>query len=197
MRIVTAVFLLAVLCVGAAANPLPSWPAVSLTFSPDGIYAPEIYPVPNTPVSAYLMVTCGLEDLYSSVSAISFAFGYDPGTIVVTGYQSLLSDVIITGDWETGITLAVTEPILTSQVPVARMDFMWLGVPGHIRVEDHPEFPRQVITGTGEDIPYCLVNHAGVGQQHLWIDDYCWFCEDTPGNPVEEIGWGTIKALYR
>jgi len=62
-------------------------------------------------------------------------------------------------------------------------------------VEDHPSYPRWVTTGTGEMYPYCLVNHAGLGQPHQMVDDYCWFCE--PISPVDEVNWGTIKALYR
>jgi len=195
MRSAIAVLSLVLLVSAAAANPLPAWPAVSLTFADDGSYMPEDYPSTVTPTSVYLMVTCGQGDLETSLSAISFAIGYDPGTILVTGYQSLLSDVIITGDWETGITLAATEPVLTSQVPVARIDFLWLGNPTYIRIEDHPLYPRQVITGTGYEIEYCIVNDAGVGQPHVMVEDYCWFCE--PMNPVDEINWGSIKALYR
>ncbi len=195
MRSAIAVLVLVLLASMAVANPLPTWPAVSLTFTDNGTYEPEVYPPPYTPTSVYLMVTCGLGDIDTSVSAISFAFDYTPGSIIATGYTSLLADVIITGDWETGITLAATEPVLTSQVPVARMDFMYLGVPGYIMVADHPLYPRQVIAGNGYDFPYCLVNYAGVDQPHMMIDEYCWFCE--PMNPVDEVNWGTIKSLYR
>lgn len=195
MRIVTVLFVVAVLCTGAAANPLPTWPSVSLTFTDNGTYEPEIYPAPYSTQSVYLMVTCGLWDIETSVSAISFAFDYTDGVIAAPVYTSLLADVVITGDWETGITLAATEPVLTSQVHVARMDFLYTTGVGYIIVADHPQFPRQVITGQGYEYPYCLVNDAGVGQPHVMVDDYCWFCE--PMNPVDEINWGSIKALYR
>ncbi len=194
MRSATAVLLLVVVVSVAAANPLPDWPAVSLSFTDNGTYEPETYTAPYTPVSAYLMVTCGQGDIYTSVSTISFKIGYTPGSMIATGYTSLLSDVIITGDWETGITLAATDPVITSQVPVARIDLLYLA-PGYLMVEDHPDYPRWVVTGMGDMVPYCLVNHAGLGQPHQGVDMSCWFCE--PMNPVDEVNWGTIKALYR
>lgn len=197
MRVVIAVLAVAALSLGAAANPLPAWPAVSLTFADDGTFEPEIYPAPGTTHSAYMMVTCGLEELSTSLSAISFAIGYTPGVIVPTSYTSLLADVVITGDWETGITLAATEPVLTSQVFVARIDFLYTGGAGYLTVEDHPFYPRYFLAGDGYEYPYCLVNDAGVGQPFLLVEDYCWFCEPMQGNPVDEINWGTIKALYR
>ena len=194
MRIVIAVLLFVLLASVAVANPLPAWPAVSLSFTGNGTYEPDLYAAPYTVHSAYVMVTCGQGDEYTSLSTISFAIGYTPGSMVATAYTSLISDVIITGDWETGITLAATEPITTSQVPVARIDLMYMA-PGYLIVLDHPDYPRWVTTGMGEMYPYCLVNNAGLGQAHQMVDDYCWFCE--PMNPVDEVNWGTIKALYR
>ena len=195
MRFAIAVLLLVLFVSVAAANPLPVWPAVSLTFTTSGAYEPEIYPAPYTNNSVYLMVTCGQGDEETSISAISFAFGHQEGSVFPTGYASLISGAIIVGDWEYGITLSPTEPITTSQVLVARMDFLYMGVPGYITVEDHPDYPRSVITAGGWNFPYCLVNHAGIGQPHQVVDEYCWFCE--PMNPVENASWGVIKALYR
>ncbi len=194
MRFVIVVLSLVLLFSAAVANPLPDWPAVSLTFTDNGAYEPEIYQAPYTNSSAYLVMTCGQGGVYTSLSTISFAIGYTPGSMVATGYTSLISNVVITGDWETGITLAATEPITTSQVLVARIDLLYM-TPGYLMVLDHPDYPRWVTTGMGEMYPYCLVNNAGLGQPHQIVDDYCWFCE--PMNPVDEVNWGTIKALYR
>ncbi len=194
MRFVIAVLSLALLVSAAVANPLPDWPALSLTFTDNGTFEPEFYDAPYSTHSAYLMLTCGQGDEYTSLSAISFAIGYTPGSMVATGYTSLISNVVITGDWETGITLAATEPIMTSQVPVARIDLLYMA-PGYLMVLDHPDYPRWVVTGTSDMYPYCLVNNAGLGQPHQIVDDYCWFCE--PMNPVENSSWGAIKSLYR
>jgi hypothetical protein len=194
MRLVIVVVSLTLLVSAAAANPLPAWPAVSLTFADDGSYEPEIYPAPYTTQTAYMMVTCGQGDEYTSLLAISFAIGYTPGSIVPTGYTSLISNCVITGDWETGITLTATEPILTDQVFVARIDFLYM-TPGYLMVLDHPDYPRWVITGMGDMYQYCLVNDAGIGQPHVSVEYYCWHCE--PMNPVEASSWGVIKALYK
>ena len=177
MRFVITVLSLALLASAAVANPLPVWPAVSLTFADNGAYEPEIYPAPGSNVTAYLMVTCGLGNEGSSLAAISFAIGYTGGALMPIGYTSLISDVVITGYWETGITLVVIEPIMTSQVPVARLDFLYVGGPAFITVEDHPQYPRSVIAGDGGETLTARIAREGHALQ--------WCVRALPGDSAE------------
>jgi len=112
-----------------------------------------------------------------------------------TGFVSLLPDGHVWGPWDEG-TVLVSPYCLTDRfLYVARISFVYLGTPGDIRILDHPEYPRWVMDchePSAELDYYCVWMHGGVGKNAIEGDEECF-----PVVPVEDMTWGSVKALYR
>jgi hypothetical protein len=193
MRTAMAVLLIAVVASVAAANPSPYWPSAGVTFDPSGAYLPRVDPTPYTMGSFYVAVVCPMEQAHNVVT-ISFAIVVDPGVSLMTSYTSLLPGGLTIGDWTTGITLSSTEPIYDGPVVVCSGSVFYTGMPGEVRLVDHPEYPRWITNAAGHVYYYCLETNGGVYMDPTPTYEYCGWCD---GTPVENTSWGAIKALYR
>jgi hypothetical protein len=83
--------------------------------------------------------------------------------------------------------LAEDEPILVGVVT-----FFYLGGSGCLEIQDHAEYPRQVVdcSDPGETDQYCVLAHGSIGGFVGPVGD-CGLV------PVQAETWGAIKGLYR
>ncbi len=188
MRTVIVSILVAVLGFGTAlANPIIA-DNIYIDFDPPQ-YDHRIDPEPYTPFDAYVMVETFLGG--PGFTAISFGLAVTPGMSSATSFEILLPGYVVVGDYETGITLTSTECITPDMQPIAIavLHCFYQGTPGDIEITYHPEFPGWIVFCDDSVQIFCVLSHGGVGKQPL--------AGDCGGNPVEDVSWGAIKALYR
>jgi len=186
---VTAIVVLAVLacgCLAAQANPVIA-DQIYVDFDPPQ-YRHWVNPDPGELVNAYVVVD--LTHSYpQEFREVSFALSVTPGMAGNPVFTSFLESAI--GDWRTGITLRTTGCVESFPAPVGRLSFTYQGVPGDVKILDHPTYPRWLVDcGTPGSIHiYCVRSHGGVGKLPI--------AGDCGVNPVDDASWGAIKALYR
>jgi len=170
---------------GAQANPMVV-ERMLVDFNPP-LHQYRIDPEPAELVQAYVMVDLS-SPIPEGLKAISFALSVTPAMAGSVVFTNLLDSA--DGDWQTGITLSTLGCIEVFPVAVAKLSFTYLGVPGDVTIIDHPLYPRWFVdcSNPGNILIYCVESHGGVGKPPLAGD--CW------GNPVENVSWGAIKALY-
>ncbi len=194
MRAAIAVLTLALIVSVAAANPVVYWPAAGITFDPTGNFLARVDPAAYTAGTVYIAVTCPQLPEHNVVT-ISFAVSVDAGVSAPASWSSLLPGGLAIGDYTTGITLSSTEPIYDAPVVVASASLFYLGVPGQIRLVDHPDYPRWITNGAGDVFYYCVASNGGVLMDPMPTVENCGWCDDY--DPVENSSWGAIKAMYR
>ena len=192
MRATAIAVLVLVLAVGSAvANPIVGeWFYVDFD-PPNQVHRIDPELMTEFDVYVVLDLTASAMDGFTS---ISFRLGITPGTAVPVEFVSLLPGGVSSGDvWE-GITLAATECVTSVPMPVARLTMLYNGIPGDIHIQDHPDYPRWIIDcqEPGQVVPYCVYASGGIGR-----DPDTAPLGDCGGNPVLEISWASIKALYR
>ncbi len=188
MRSAMVVLLVVLLGAGSVcANPV-GFDAMHIDFDP-GNYVTRIDPAPYTTADAYIM----LEMFNSGVgfTTVSFDIDVTPGMSSPPSFESLLPGGLSIGLWEEGITLSSTECIdpALHPYPIAVAHLFYLGTPGDITIQDHPDYPRWVVDCNDNVHIYCVLWNGGVGKDAEFGD-----CE---GQPVEATSWSAIKSLYR
>ncbi len=133
---------------------------------------------------------------YGCFTTISFMIENTPGMSSPVAYDNLLPGNLAIGAYETGVTLASTIQLDSSvQGPFyffATGHYFYLNVPGEIKIVDHPEFPRWVVSCNDEVDYYCVWQNGGVAMDAVVVEAECY------GDvPVESSSWGAIKSLYR
>ena len=186
----TAIVSIMVVVLGAGmtlANPIIA-ENIYIDFDPPH-YDHRIYPEPYTLFDAYVMVETFFDG--PGFTAISFALAITPGLSSTTTFEVLLPGYTAVGDYETGITLTSTNCITYDMqpMPIAVLHCVYEGIPGDIEVTYHPGFPGWIVLCDDSVQMFCVHSHGGVGKQPLF--------GDCGGNPVEDVSWGAIKALYR
>ncbi len=146
---------------------------------------PDMY----TGFDAFVMVEVDFG--YPGFTTVSFGLNVTPGMSSAPSFENLLPGNLAIGAYDTGITLASTECITPEMQPmaIAVLHCFYLGVPGDIEIIDHPEFARWIVLCDDSVVVYCVLEHGGVHKNPLG--------GDCGGNPVEDVSWGAIKALYR
>ena len=143
--IATALFLLAAVCTLAAANPVgEDW--LYISYDPAGNpNQNEISPSPYTTVTSYVFADF---TLYGEGGWTTISFQLNdpilecPGVMATRAFANLLPGNLGIGDaFDGGITLASTECMVSSPVPVGRIDCFYLGGPCTICILDHDEYP--------------------------------------------------------
>ena len=172
----------------AAANPI----AVELYVDfdpPNGIMS--TYVAPYTTVAAYVMADLGYtgEDVYS----VSLKAEVTDGTGVMLDFVPADPSYIVLGIVDNGITVIVDDcldqfPAVLGYVPV-----FYLGYPGHIQLLAHPDQGHVFTTcgDPGSEHDYCYVQGGGINTEPPELLILC------DHNPVRDVAWGAIKALYR
>ena len=156
---------------------------------PNGVHRtdPQMYDY----VPAYFMLDCVQGGFYN----ISLALYVSPEMSLNTGYENALPNPLHIGDFEEGITIASFDCVQESPVAFAIAHIIYSGVPGDVMILDHPMWPRWVVD-CGEPTPevdyYCLLSHGGVGKDPVPTGEQC----GCP-SPVQDVSWGSIKALFR
>jgi hypothetical protein len=145
---------------------------------------------PSVAFNAYVCVT-GLDMGMTGVSfMLTDVLNDYPGMFAVASFTNLL-DVPV-GDVFTGISLA-SSTCRTEEVVVVGSLFLFPSVAGDFCLEllDHPSYPRWVIDCTDpvELDFYCVQAHGTIGAGVCPEPE----CDD----PVEDVTWGSIKALYQ
>ncbi len=187
-----AIAVLVLLFVGAGtafANPIMGdW--LYIDFDPPN-YVHDVYPEIFTTVDAYVMFSHG-DFLWDGLTAISFTLEVTPGMGSSYEFTPLLPGDLAVGEWYTGITVASTECVATEfPVTIGRLSFVYEGIPGYVAIVDLPDYPRWVMNcdDPGEMFEYCVYWNGGVGRPGV--------SGDCAVNPVEDVTWGSLKALYR
>jgi hypothetical protein len=150
----------------------------------------RVDPVLYEPFDAYISIY-GI----NAFGGICFTGYVTPGVSIATGFTSLLpGGGIVAGSWDTGVVMASSECHTEPFLYVGKLSLVYNGTPGDIMILDHPEYPRWVMDcpAPGNVDFYCVWMHAGVGKNALEGDEECF-----PVVPVEDVTWGSVKALYR
>jgi hypothetical protein len=174
----------------AGANPvIGNW--LYIDFDPPG-YVHSVYPEPYTYVDAYVMFGHP-EFPENGLTCASFALQLTPGMASGVSFAGLLPGNLWTGSWDTGITVCATECVGLNEGPVeiGVLSLYYLGQPGDVAIIDHPEYPRWVVdcNDPGQVVSYCVYTHGGIGKNNV--------VGDCGVNPVEDVSWAAVKALYR
>ena len=192
MRVSAIAVLVLALSVGAAvANPIVGeWFYVDFD-PPNAVH--RLDPAVYTTFQAYLMLDL-TQSAMNGLTSISFKLEYTPGMSTPPAFTNLLPGDLSIGIVEDGITLASTDCMTDYPVPIGVLDMFYLGTPGEIMILDHPQFPRWLTdcNEPGEVYYYCVYSDGGVG-----MDPTVTGGADCGMNPVEEISWTSIKAMYR
>jgi hypothetical protein len=147
-------------------------------------------PADFTAFSAWIGVT----DLGMGMTSMSFKMSVTEGTSSPPSYVNLLPGDLAIGNWSTGITVASTG---CEDPPISifgRLDCFYLGSPGDIMIEDHPDYPRWITDCNDPALInfFCIWTHGGVGKDALPGDAEC-----EANVPVQAESWSAIKALYQ
>ena len=178
----------AILLIAAAAIANPIAVEMYVDFEPPN-YVHSIYPAPYTTVNAY--ITMDLVMLYGQdVYAVSF------------DVDMLFGDAIITGDFvpaipaytvqivDNGITVIAEDCISESPATLGYVPVLYTGVPDCIQIRPHIDNSHTFVTCNDlVEHDWCSVMDGGLGMEPD-LQAYC-------GNPVQNVAWGVIKAMYR
>ena len=131
----------------------------------------------------------------NAFSGICFMGYVTPGMSTPGAFTNLLPGDASIGNWDTGIVMVSNDCHTERFLYVAKLGFVYLGTPGDVMILDHPDWPRWVMDchePFAEVDFYCVWMHGGVGKDALEGDEECF-----PVVPVEDVTWGSVKALYR
>jgi len=199
MRFAVATVLVALIAFGAASATMNPECKLVIDFNGSATTYADIEtradPADFTSVPAYVVLVDIAAGTEIGMEVISFKLAVTTGTSSPPSFTSLLPGGLAIGSWDEGITLASTECLPGPIVYVGRLDLFYLGVPGAVTIEDHPEYPRWVVdcNEPGEVDYYCVWSHGGVNQDPPASPD-----PDCIGDtPVEASTWSTLKSLYR
>jgi len=152
-------------------------------------------PADFTAFTAYVVLVDVGTGSEVGMTTISFKLAVTAGTSSPPSFTSMLPGGLAIGSWDTGVTLASTDCMSGPIVYIGSLSCFYLGTPGAITIEDHPEYPRWVVdcNEPGELDYYCVWSHGGVNQAPpASPDPSC--LGDTA---IEAATWSTIKSLYQ
>jgi len=185
MRNAIAVVVL-LLAATAMANPIAI--ELYIDFDPPN-FVPSTYPVPYEEFNAYVMA-----ELWGAapVESISFDLDFWDGAMLQTGPFASLDPSVQVQFEGNGITVVNPNCWDTWPVTLGYLPLMYLGGEGLVEVLPHGDHGHTFHTcgDPGETFDYCYVMHGGVGMEPSGPDELC-------GNPVQDVTWGSVKALYR
>jgi hypothetical protein len=170
----------------AGANPLTP-DQLSIDFDPP-YGRSTIYPEPFSAVNAYVVFQNPYW-LADGFNGVAFALQLTPGMASSVEFSSLLPGNLYIGTWETGITLASTQCIDEFPATIGVLSFVYEGIPGDVLILDHPETPRLMADCSYQTQVYnCVYANGGVGKPCIY--------GDCGVDPVRNVSWSSIKALY-
>jgi len=179
---------LAVLLVATAAMANPIAIELYVDFDPPN-FVPSVYPDPYTTVDAYVVA-----ELYhpQPVESISFDLNVWGGTATVSGPFVSGDPSVQVQIVENGITVFNPDCWDTYPATLGYLPLLYLGSPGLVEILPHGDHGHTFHTcgDPGETFDYCYVMHGGLGMEPSGPVSYC-------GNPVENVTWGAVKALFR
>ena len=167
----------------AAGNPIPGNAYVSFDQTGSGAEVHEYEMTQYVSFNAYIC----FKEQYTGLTTVSFMLSNPqvecPGLFAAQSFTNLLD--IIVGDPYTGMSLASTTCRDEDVVVVGYLNFFPIAV-GEcwVEIRDDPNFPRWVVDCT-------LPN----GEVHFY--DVLANGHITAPVPVENVSWGSIKALFR
>jgi hypothetical protein len=173
----------------AAANPI----GIDLFVDFEPPYAmTSIYPAPYTTVFAYVVADIGYitgEDVYS----VSFDASVTEGTGVMVDFTPIDPSYIVLGIVGDGITVIAEDCFTQFPATLGYVHIFYLGMPGIVEIVPHPYLGHVFTTcgDPGSEHEYCYVQGGGIG---MYAPEPLILCDH---NPVSDVAWGAIKALYR
>ena len=186
MRAVAIAALVLLAAATSFANPI----AVELyvDFYPPN-YAHSIYPAPYTMVDAYIAMD--LVGLYGqSIYAVSFDVDMMFGDSVISGDFVPADPVYTVQIVDNGIVVIAEDCIIESPATLGYVPVFFTGMPDCVQILPHAYNGHTFVTCDDMvERDWCYVMDGGIGMEPD-LQEYC-------GNPVKDIAWGAIKALYR
>lgn len=152
-------------------------------------YVHSTYPAQYTTVNAYIaMDLVGFygQDIY----AVSFDVDMLFGNSIITGdfvpaYPTYAVQMV-----DNGITVIAEDCISESPATLGYVPVFYTGMPDCVQIKPHIDNGHTFVTCDNMDEhSWCYVMDGGIGMEPQ-SQEYC-------GNPVQNIAWGAIKALYR
>ena len=160
-----------------------------LSFDPGGAL---VHTYTQTQYVSFNVYVC-LTDLDMGMTTVSFMLSDPmvdcPGLFAAESFTNLLPGNLAIGAWNTGITLASTDCMTGPTVVVGYLNLFPVAVgPCCIYLLPHPDYPGWVVDCTE---PNGLVDIYGlIADGQASISEGC-------ASPVEDVTWGSIKALYQ
>ncbi len=155
---------------------------------PHGVH--RYLPAPYEVFYAYVCFA----DLDMGLTTVSFMLADPmvvcPGVFSPPSFTNILPGDLSIGHVFLGITLGSTECMTDPVVCVGYLTLFYLGGECCIELKDHPEYPRWVIDCNDPLEVDLYMRYPDSGAVGAYIA-----CP--PITPVEDISWGSIKALYR
>lgn len=185
MRVATA-FVVLLLAGAALANPIAI--EMFVDFDPPN-WVHSTYPPPYTTVNAYIATDLAAyygQDIY----AVSFDVDMMFGDAVITGsfvpaYPNYTVQIV-----DNGITVIVEECFGDSPATLGYVPVFYTGMPDCVQIQPHVDNGHTLVTCDMVEHDYCFVVDGGIGMEPQGPRELC-------GNPVQNIAWGAIKAMYR
>lgn len=184
IAITCAVLLVAI---AAAANPIAI--EMFVDFDPPN-WVHSIYPAQYTTVNAYIvmdLVALYGQDIYAVSFDVDMMFGDSTiaGSFVPT-YPTYTVQIV-----DDGITVTVEDCISESPATLGYVPIFYTGMPDCVQIQPHVSNGHTFVAcGDMIERDYCYVLDGGIGMEPQSPRELC-------GNPVQDIAWGAIKALYR
>jgi len=187
MRFAISVVVLMV-AVAATANPIAE--ELYIDFDPPN-HVQTIYPAPYTTFNAYIVADLGYMTL-DGVYSVSFDVEVTGGTAQLLDFVPAQPGYIVQGIVGDGIIVIAEECFLTFPVVLGHVPLLYLGAPGFVQIVEHPYRGNVYVTcgDPGEELEYCYTQGGGIDTYPPGPMIYC-------TNPVEDVAWGAIKALYK
>jgi hypothetical protein len=179
------VFAVLLFAAAAAANPIAI--EMYVDFDPPNVVH-RVDPPAYSTLNAYIVADLGYmgEDVY----AVSFDVDVMFGAAVITGsfvpslpiytVQIVDNGIIVTNE-----SCFDTWPATLGYVPI-----FYTGVPDIVRILPHIyNGHTYAVCGSLTEYDWCYAMDGGIGMEPQ-LEEYC-------GNPIEDMAWGAIKAMYR
>ena len=97
------------------------------------------------------------------------------------------------GDWDEGYVVVSDECMDEFPVVLGYLSVFTLGLPGYVFIDPHSYYSNTFLTCADPpvELEYCYVQDGAILTDPPNVRDLC------GPNPVREITWGAVKALYR
>ena len=177
----------AVVMVAAAAIANPIAVEMYVDFDPPN-YVPSVYPIPYSMVDAFIvtdLVAYSGQEIY----AISFDVDVLFGNAIVSGNFVPAVPVYSVQIVDNGITVIAEDCISEIPATLGYVPIFYTGAPDCVQITPHIFQGHTFVTCDMVEHDWCYAGDGGIGMEPD-VQAYC-------GNPVQDIAWGAIKAMYR